>query len=70
MFVHLIQNEKTAHEFSEETCQILQNVFAEAEAYCEDPERRGQRDIGEAELRRVATETATKREQRLRDTDS
>ncbi|WP_396610546.1 colicin immunity domain-containing protein [Haloferax sp. S1W] len=80
-----IQNEKTAREFSdeyldefieedgefsEETYQILQNMFAEAEAYCEDPELRGQRDIGEAELRSVATETATKLEQRLKDIDT
>ncbi|SEK34370.1 colicin immunity domain-containing protein [Haloferax larsenii] len=74
-YSQLIQNEKTAREFSdeyldefieedgefsEETYQILQNMFAEAEAYCEDPDRRGQRDIEEAELRRVATEIATK----------
>ncbi|ELZ85529.1 hypothetical protein C453_06928 [Haloferax elongans ATCC BAA-1513] len=79
-----IQNETTASEFSdeyldefieedgefsEETYEILQNMFAEAEAYCENPELRGERDIGEAELRNVATETATKLEQRLKDTD-
>ncbi|QIB75445.1 hypothetical protein G3I44_14750 [Halogeometricum borinquense] len=55
---------------SEGTYEILQSMFAEAEAYCEDPELRGEWDIGEEELIQAARETVTKLEQRLKDIDS
>ena len=47
-------------DFSEEVYIILQTLFAEAEAYCENPELRDERDINEAELMEVALDTEEK----------
>lgn len=50
---------------SEETFDILQQMFGEADAYCEDPDRRGEWEIGEKELRQTAIETVERLEQRF-----
>lgn len=47
-------------DMSEDTYQILQNMFAEADAYCENPELRDERDLDEDELMEVALETSSK----------
>lgn len=51
-------------DFSDETYQILQSLFTEAESYCEDPELRDDRDIGEDELRDAALNSVERLEQR------
>ena len=62
-YLDVFKNEESG--LSEKTYQILQNMFAEADAYCEDPELRGEWEIGEEELREAALETTAALEQRL-----
>lgn len=52
-------------EFSEETYQVLQTLFGEAEVYCPDPHLRDYRDVDEDELMEAAIEAAERLEQRM-----
>ncbi|ADQ66074.1 hypothetical protein C499_10214 [Halogeometricum borinquense DSM 11551] len=57
--------------FSEETYQILQNMFRKSDAYCEPEIREDVRgSIGEQELLEAATQTIKKLEERLERIDS
>ncbi|WP_049928900.1 colicin immunity domain-containing protein [Halopiger goleimassiliensis] len=47
---------------SEATFEILQALFREADAYCEDPTLRDSWDIGDEELRDAAAEAAAQLE--------
>jgi hypothetical protein len=60
-YLEEFKNEESG--LSEETFRILQNMFAEADAYCDDPDLRGELDIGEDELRETAIETKHKLDQ-------
>lgn len=48
----------------DETFKPLDYLFAEVDAYCEDPALRGEWEIDEDELLEAANETAVKLEQR------
>ncbi|MDS0474449.1 colicin immunity domain-containing protein [Natrinema sp. 1APR25-10V2] len=52
---------------SDNTYDILQDLFRKADAYCEDPELREKTSdgIGEAELRKAAIDASNKLDRRL-----
>jgi len=57
-------------DFSEGTYQILQQLFRESDAFCADPELRGERDIDSSDLREVAIDTARKLNRQAKQVDS
>lgn len=61
------ENEDTG--LSDETFEIRQHMFGEADAYCADPDLRGEWETGEAELMETAVDTADQLEKRLEDLD-
>lgn len=54
---------------SDETFDILQRLFGEADAYCEDQKLRGEWEISEEELRDAAIKAAERLEKRATEMD-
>ncbi len=48
LYLELFKNETES--FSEDTYAVLNNLFSDADAYCEDPSLRDDEDLNDAEL--------------------